>query len=74
MYCTPPETRKARKAHRCMNCGEAIEVGAEYARWTSFEDKAETNKMHPECLADLQDAAGGDSFEYCLYSGERPNA
>lgn len=72
MYCTPPETRKARIKHRCHNCGEAIDAGSMYVRWTSFEDKAEINKMHPECLSDLQDAAGGDSFEYIQFNGERP--
>ena len=75
MYCTPPETRKARKPRRCMNCGEAIDVGTEYLRWMSVDDgKAHTNVMHPECLEDLNEAYGSGYWEYTLYSGERPNA
>ena len=32
---------------------------------------AVTNKMHPECLAWLEGAAGG-YFEYDVYGGDRP--
>ena len=75
MYHTPIETRKAQKRHLCTNCGEPIEIGTEYARWASYDDgKAFANKMHQECLADLQDDAFGGSFEYTLYGGERPNS
>ena len=75
MYCTPPETRTARKQHRCMNCGEPIEIGTKYKRWMSVDDgKASSNVMHPECLDDLNKAYGSGYFEYTLYSGERPNA
>lgn len=72
MYYTNPETRVARKAHCCTYCGEQIEIGSAYKRWMSIDDKALTNKMHPECLSFLQTEAGGDSFEYFPYSGERP--
>ena len=71
MYCTPPETRTAKKMHQCMNCGEMIEVGEQYMRWVSFDDTATTNKMHQECLEALQDDSSG-FFEYSPYSGERP--
>ena len=75
MYCTPPETRTARKKHICMNCGEEIDVGTKYQRWMSVDDgKSETNKMHPECLAAFNDEYGSGYWEYTLYSGERPNA
>ena len=75
MYCTPPETRTARKPRRCMNCGEMIETGTKYKRWMSVDDgKANTNAMHPEFLDDLNEAYGSGYFEYTLYSGERPNA
>ena len=70
MYCSPVENRKAKKQHRCMNCGESIEPGEYYLRWMSVDDgKAIGNKMHPECFDCL---AEDGPFEYTLYSGERP--
>jgi hypothetical protein len=73
MYCTPAETRTARKPHRCTNCAEVIEAGTQYQRWMSVDDgKAKTNTMHPECLAALVDDCGSGYFEYTLYGGERP--
>ncbi len=73
MYCTPTETRKARKPHRCTYCAEQIEVGDQYLRWMSVIDgKAITNKMHPECLTFLEEDACGGYFEYIPYEGERP--
>jgi predicted nucleic acid-binding Zn-ribbon protein len=73
MYITQAESRKARKAHQCTNCGEVIGVGDTYLRWMCVEtgDKAFTSKMHPECLASLQEDAVGE-FEYDPFSGERP--
>nr|WP_319566271.1 hypothetical protein [uncultured Rhodoferax sp.] len=70
-YFTPETTHKARKPHRCTNCGQAINPGDTYIRWASFDDGACTNKMHPECLADLKANSDGE-FEYTLYGGERP--
>ena len=73
MYCTPPETRTARKPHRCTNCAEVIEPGEVYKRWMSVEDgRATKNKMHPECLEALQEDAEGGYFDYMIYGGERP--
>ena len=73
MYCTPSETRTARKQHRCTYCAEQIEAGEQYLRWMSVNDgKAATNKVHPECLAILEEDAYGGYFEYDLYGGERP--
>lgn len=41
---------KARKPHWCWWCGEAIERGAKYFRWTwSDGDGLLTCKAHPEC-------------------------
>lgn len=74
MTYTPPQMLTARKNHRCTNCGQSIQAGAMYARWVSFDDSAFTNKMHPECLRALQEDADYGSFEYMLYSGERPTA
>jgi len=74
MYCTPTETPKARKPHRCMSCGEKIEVGEKYIRWRCYDDGASTNKMHVECYQMHCDDAetGGGSWEYCPFSYERP--
>ena len=73
MYSTPPETRTARKQHRCTYCAELIEVGAQYLRWMSVDDgKAMANKMHPECISFLENEHGYGYFEYDLYGGERP--
>ena len=72
-YCTPETTQTARKPHKCTNCGEVINSGDLYVRWTSFDDCAFVNKMHPECLEYLQESEG-PYFEYMPYSGERPVA
>lgn len=74
MYCTPEETRKARKPHQCTNCGEVIPAMSEYVRWMSVEtgDKAYLSRMHPECLNSLRENADGRGFEYTPFGGERP--
>ena len=73
MYCTPARYQIARKHHVCMNCGEPILPGEEYARWACYEDgKCGTNKMHQECLEDLQEWNGSGTFEYTEGQGERP--
>lgn len=76
MYCTPNERRKARKAHKCTNCGQAIELGEKYVHWKSVEDGEGwfTSKMHRECYDDLNYWDGGGSWDYQPYAGERPNA
>ena len=73
MYYTPPERRTARKQHRCTYCSEQINVGEQYDRWMSVDNRhAVTNKMHLECLAFLYEDSGGGPFEYDLFGGERP--
>lgn len=73
MYCTPAETRKAKKSHQCTNCAEAITPGTVYTRWMSVDaGKAFTNKMHMECLQSLVDDSGAGFWEYMPFSGERP--
>ena len=76
MHCTNVETLKARKAHRCMSCGEAIAPGETYVRWRCYDGgDASTNKMHSECLAMHQDEAtryGDNEWEYSMYSHKRP--
>ena len=75
-FCTPKETRVARKQHRCMSCGQFIEVGVPYVRWCGFQDgSASTHIMHTECFDSHEEACrhyGDGSWEYTLYGHERP--
>jgi len=65
----PPESRMARKAHQCTYCAEEIDAGAEYVHQTGFYDgRWYTNKMHPECFADMCEGDG----EFTPYSNDRP--
>ena len=44
----------ARKTHRCTWCGEKIQVGEGYKRWTCIgDDGPMATKMHIECRAAL---------------------
>lgn len=45
------ETRTARKAHRCIWCGQDIKPGDTY-RYQSgvFEGGMQSNHWHPECI------------------------
>lgn len=71
MHCTPLEKLTARKAHRCMSCGEPIAPGEVYYRWRSYDNgDAGTNKMHPECY-EMHDAEGGQ-WDYSPCNYERP--
>lgn len=76
MYCTDLETLKARTPHRCMSCGETIGVGETYKRWRTYDGgDAQTNKMHPECLAMHEADAkryGENQWDYSPYMHERP--
>jgi len=68
---------KARQPHRCSSCAETIDAGTVYARWVTFDDGAETNKMHEECLAMHENAAIANSepsWEYEHHGHERPIA
>lgn len=73
-FCTPIKDVVARKPHQCTSCGEAIVIGEKYAKWTSFEDSAFSNKMHAECYkAHDEDRVfwGGGQWEYTPYSYPR---
>ena len=64
------ERRKARKKHRCTYCGEAILAGEEYVYQSGVYDGAwYTNKMHPECFADMCET---NCSAFMPYSNERP--
>lgn len=40
---------KARKAHVCYWCGEAINIGERYSQWTWIEDSVDRVRTHNEC-------------------------
>jgi hypothetical protein len=66
----PHTLRKARKAHRCIYCAEAIDTGTEYAHQTgNYDGRWYANKMHPECFDDLY-----SDGEFTPYSNDRPKA
>lgn len=70
-------TPVASKAHRCTSCGETIEAGTKYVKWTTFDDGAFTNKMHQECHDAHAEAAREDGYgdwEYSPYDHQRGKA
>ena len=74
MYCTPTETLKARKPHRCMSCGELVNQSEQYVRWRCYDSgDAGTVKMHPECHAAHQADAQGGQWEFTPFSYDRPH-
>ena len=69
-FYNPAEQRRARKAHRCTYCGEAINKGDAYEFQKGNYDGAWfESKMHPECFDDMCENGDG---EYTLYSNDRP--
>ena len=78
MHCTETETRKARKTHLCMSCGERVNVGDEYKRWRCYDSgDVGTVKMHPECYAahcKSADGYGGGPWEFTPFSHPRGEA
>lgn len=68
------DERTARKAHRCIWCGEAIPVGAKYLDERSvYEGCVQRHRWHPECLPACSSAlreAGDEGFD--AYQNERP--
>ncbi len=68
----PAESRIARKAHQCIYCAEPINVGDDYVHQTGvYDGRWYTNKMHPECFADMCEDGSG---EFTPYSNDRPKA
>lgn len=66
----PKIERKARKAHRCVWCGERISIGDLYAYQSGIvEFQYQTNRWHRECW----DSATFEDFQdgFTLYGGER---
>jgi len=69
-FYNPPETRKARKDHRCIYCGELINKNDTYTfQKGNYEGRWFESKMHPECFDDLCEWGDG---EYTPYSNTRP--
>lgn len=70
MFYSDTKTVVAKKTHVCTNCGQRIEVGESYKKWTSVDDCWFTSKLHVECYESL---AEDGPFEYTPYNGERPS-
>lgn len=64
----------ARKAHRCIWCGEGIAIGSRYIRERSiFDGEPQSHKWHLECLGAARDGwAAGDDAEFSPGSNDRP--
>ena len=64
----------ARKRHRCVWCGEFIEIGERYTHEKSVYDGGmQDHKWHNECVSAFREelSEGGDS-EFSFHGNERP--
>jgi hypothetical protein len=69
------EVKAARKAHRCIWCGQPINVGESYTYERSiFEGEPQTHHWHPECLGAMRAlcAEEGGEVEFNAFYEERP--
>lgn len=66
----------ARKAHKCIWCGQTIAVGEKHRHERSiFEGSFQDQRWHPECDAAFSEAIrfeGGHELEFEPYGNERP--
>lgn len=64
-----PQTPLARKNHKCYWCGEVIEAGTKYSRWTWVDaGSASTVRAHLECATawnTLDDPDPIPAFMFC---------
>lgn len=68
------DSRKARKQHRCIWCGQAINKGDTYVDERSvYDGSIQRHRWHPECIQDARDGwARGDDAEFIPHSADRP--
>ncbi len=72
-FCHPMTQQICRKPHRCINCGEPLDLGQSYCKQSGVYDGAWfTNRFHSECWESMIEE--DYSFEFTPYSGERPAA
>ena len=68
--------KAARKAHKCIWCGEQIEVGQSYTYERSvFEGDPQSHHWHPECLGAMRKVIayeGSGEVMFDAYNEERP--
>ncbi len=63
----------ARKRHKCIYCGQLIEIGEQYHREKSvYEGQFQDHAWHPECLDDQREAASQGDTEFSPWSADRP--
>jgi hypothetical protein len=64
--------RTARKQHRCIWCGEAIDTGSVYVDEASvFDGSWQAHKWHPECEDDARTCFQYDDT-FAPYAQDRP--
>ena len=71
------QVKAARKAHRCIWCGEPIPAGSAYTYERSiFEGEPQSHHWHPECVDAMRAIASneGGECEFRPYDEERPGA
>jgi hypothetical protein len=72
------QVRAARKAHRCIWCGQTIFPGDAYTYERSiFEGEPQSHHWHPECLEALREVIryeGGEPVPFDAFNEERPTA
>ena len=67
--------KAARKEHRCMWCGQTIEIGKPYKHWLWFCDgRRDTVKAHPECCDYADRTRETGDWAWFDGDGHRPEA
>lgn len=67
------EVKAARKAHRCIWCGELINVGDPYLYERSiFDGRPQNHHWHGECSEASVTHFANDGPEFTAYENERP--
>lgn len=69
------QVKAARKVHRCIWCGQSIDVGEPYTYERSiFEGDPQSHHWHQECLDCMREVAHqeGGEVAFNAYQEERP--